>query len=78
MSLLDFKSPTKKYATRCLFNWIPPKFSKYKKPCKLAHNFLLMPDIVKGFVLKEFRGAPVKKTPCISSYSPTKTCATIS
>ena len=35
-----------------LFDWYPPKFVKYKIPCYL-------PDI------KEFRGVPVKRTPCM-------------
>ena len=43
----------------------PPIFSKYKIPSKLAQ----VPEIVKGFVLRKFRGAPVKKkSPCINTF----------
>ena len=50
----------------------PPKFSKYNIPCKMAHR---APEIVKEFVLRKFRGSPVKKkTPCSKHFLADSPC----
>ena len=59
--------------TGCFFNWYPPKKLKYRKP-RLGESTLTLigldtPNIalINLFVLRIFRGVPVKKTPCISN-----------
>ena len=44
------------------FNWTPPKFSKYRIPWKLAQNFSKCQQLYRDFILRKFRGGPVKRT----------------
>ena len=47
------------------FNWTPPKFSKYRIPCKLAWNFSSVSSHKGILYLENLRGVQLKKPPCI-------------
>ena len=44
------------------FNWSPPKFAKYKIPCKLARNFSKCQRLGRDLYLENLGGLQLKKT----------------
>ena len=53
------------YIQGVFFNWCPPKNYKFFSASKFWHLELFWWDLLCNLTLKTFRGAPVKKTPCI-------------
>ena len=51
------------------FNWTPPKFFKYRIPCKLAEISLSVSSYKGILYLENFRGVQLKELPCIYLHS---------
>ena len=53
-----------RYLQGVLFNWTPPKLSKYKIPLYPLALREISEQLTWDFVLRKFRGVQLKRTPC--------------